>query len=51
MVSTAQFKPEARELADRSGVLLWDREALETQLRGENAPREHSDEAPAQTLA
>ncbi|MGA8016058.1 MAG: restriction endonuclease [Candidatus Dormiibacterota bacterium] len=42
VVSTAQFKPEARELAERSGVLLWDREALETQLRGE---------APAQTLA
>jgi HJR/Mrr/RecB family endonuclease len=39
VVSTATFKPDARELAERSGVLLWDRPALEAQLKSEQAAR------------
>jgi HJR/Mrr/RecB family endonuclease len=37
VVSTAPFTPEARELAGGSGVLLWDRQALEAQLRADAA--------------
>lgn len=37
VVSTAPFTPAARELAGGSGVLLWDRQALETQLRADAA--------------
>ncbi|HXZ99418.1 MAG TPA: restriction endonuclease [Candidatus Binatia bacterium] len=39
VVSTASFKPEAQQLAQSSGVLLWDRQALETQLKAEAEAR------------
>jgi len=37
VVATCAFKPEARELAHQTGILLWDREALEIQLKAEAA--------------
>lgn len=45
VVSTSSFKPDAVELAASSGVLLWDREALETQLRGDADVPERADPA------
>ena len=37
IVSTCQFTEEARALAAQSGVLLWDREELESQLQADLA--------------
>ncbi|MGA2282134.1 MAG: restriction endonuclease [Candidatus Dormibacteria bacterium] len=37
VVATAPFTPETRELAAESGVLLWDRQELETQLEADLA--------------
>ena len=39
IVATAQFTPEASQLAAASGVLLWDRQELEAQVRVDSAPR------------
>ncbi len=40
VVSNTSFKPGARELAGRSGLLLWDRDALQSQLLCEVPPRD-----------
>jgi hypothetical protein len=47
VVSNAPFKPEARELAGRFGVILWDRDALQTQLQPVSLPHPQPEAAVA----